>query len=37
MSYKGFSISSSGGHFAEGKGTIFAILVEGHPRNIKLF
>ena len=30
---------SSSGHFAQGKGTVFAILVEGHPRNIsvKLF
>ena len=37
MSFKIFSIFSSGGHFVEGNGTIFAMLVEGHPRNIKLF
>ena len=39
MSFKGFSIFSSGGLFVVGNGTIFAILVEGHPRNIsvKLF
>ena len=30
---------SSGGHFVQRSGTILAILVEGHPRNIsdKLF
>ena len=27
-----FSIFSSGGHFVQGNGTIFAILVEGHPK-----
>ena len=34
-----FSIFSSGGHFVQCNGTIFAILVAGHPRNIsvKLF
>ena len=39
MSFKGFSIFSSGGHFVQWSGTIFAVLVEGHPRNIsvKLF
>ena len=39
MSFKGFSIFSSGGHFVQRSGTIIAILVEGHPRNIsvKLF
>ena len=36
MSFKGVSIFSSGGHFVEGNGTIFQILVEGHPRNISL-
>ena len=36
MSLKGFSILSSGGHFVH---PVFAILVEGHSRNIlvKLF
>ena len=34
MSLKDFSILSSGGHFVQLSGTIFAILVEGHPRNI---
>ena len=37
---KGSSIIlSSGGHFIQRSGTIFAILVEGHSRNIpvKLF
>ena len=29
-----FSILSSGGHFVQRSGTIFAILVEGHSRNI---
>ena len=39
MSFKGFSIFISGGHFAQHSVTILAILVEGHPRNIsvKLF
>ena len=39
MSLKGFSILSSGGHFVQLSKTIFAILVEGHSRNItvKLF
>ena len=39
MSLKGFSIFSSGGHFVQLSGTIFAILVEGHSRDIpvKLF
>ena len=39
MSYKGFSIFSSGGHFVQWSERILAILVEGHPRNIsvKLF
>ena len=31
---KGFSIWSSGGHFVQQSGTIFAILVEGHSGNI---
>ena len=39
MSFKGFSIFNSGGHFVKQSGTILAILVEGHSRNIpvKLF
>ena len=39
MSFKGFSIFSSGGHFVQRSGSILAILIEGHPRNIsvKLF
>ena len=34
-----FSIYSPGGHFVQRSGTIWAILVEGQPRNIyvKLF
>ena len=34
-----FSIFSSDGHFVKRSGTILAILVEGHPRNVsvKLF
>ena len=37
--FKGFSIFSSDGHFVQRSGIIYAILVEGHPRNIfvKLF
>ena len=31
---KGFSIFSSDGHFVQWSGTILAILVEGHPKNI---
>ena len=34
MSLKYFSIFSSGGHFNQWSGTILAILIEGHPRNI---
>ena len=39
MSFKGFSIYSPGGHFVQQSGTILAILIEGHPRNlsVKLF
>ena len=40
MSFKSFfSTFSSGGHFVQPSGTILAILVEGHSRNIpvKLF
>ena len=33
---KGFSIFSSDGHFVQRSGTILAILVEGHPKNILL-
>ena len=33
-SLKGFSIFSSDGHFVQRSGTILAILVEGHPKNI---
>ena len=36
MSFKAFSIFSSGGHFVQGRETILAILVEGHPRNISV-
>ena len=36
MSFEEIVFSSSG-HFVEGNGTTFAIWVEGHPRNIKLF
>ena len=31
-----FSIFSSGGHFVQRSGTILAILVEGHPKNISV-
>ena len=31
---KGFSIFSSDGHFVQRSGTILAIFVEGHPKNI---
>ena len=31
---KGFSIFSSDCHFVQRSGTILAILVEGHPKNI---
>ena len=39
MSFKSFSLFSSGGHFVQQSRTIVAILVKGHPRNIpvKLF
>ena len=30
----GFSIFSSDGQFVQQSGTILAILVEGHPKNI---
>ena len=38
-SFKAFSIFSSGGHLVQWSETIWAILVEGHPRNkpVKLF
>ena len=36
MSFKGFSIFSSGGHFVQWSGMIFAILVKGHPWNISV-
>ena len=32
MLIKGFSIFRSCGHFDEGMGAIYAILVEGHPK-----
>ena len=37
--FQGFSIFAFEiGHFVQGSGTIFAILVESHPRNtVKLF
>ena len=34
MSFKGFSIFSSGGHFVQRSGTIVAILEEGQTRDI---
>ena len=34
MSFKGFSIFSSGCHFVQRSGKILAILVEGQPKNI---
>ena len=36
MSFKGFSIFSSDRHFVQWSGTILAILIEGHPRNISV-
>ena len=33
-SFKGFSIFSSGGHLVQRSGTVLAILIEGHPRNL---
>ena len=33
---KVFSIFSSGSHFVQGNGTIFAILEEDHPSNISV-
>ena len=36
MSFKGFSIFSSGGHFVQQSRTILAILVEGRPKNISV-
>ena len=36
MSFKGFSIFSSGGHFVQRRGAILAFLVESHPRNISV-
>ena len=36
MSFKGFSIFSSHSHFVQWSGTILAILVEGHARNISV-
>ena len=36
MTFKGFSIFSSGGHFVQRSRTILAILVEGHLRNISV-
>ena len=39
MSFKGFSVFSSGGPFVQLSRTILAILVEGHPWyiSVKLF
>ena len=39
MSFKGFSVFSSGSYFVQLSGTILAILVKGHMSNIsvKLF
>ena len=36
MSFKDFSIFSSGGHFVQWSKKILALLVEGHPRNISV-
>ena len=36
MSFKGSSSYSSGSRFVQWSGTILAILVEGHPRNISV-
>ena len=36
MSFKGFSILSSGDHFVQRSGTILAIMIEGHQRNISV-
>ena len=36
MSFKGFPILSSGGHFVQWRGTTLAILVEGHPGDISV-
>ena len=36
MSFKSLSVFSSGGHFVQQSGTILAILVEGHSRNISV-
>ena len=38
-SFKGFSIFSYGSHLVQQSGTVYAILVDSHPRNIsvKLF
>ena len=36
MSFKGFSIFSSGDHFVQQSGTILAILVKGDKRNISV-
>ena len=39
VTFKGFSIFSSGGPFVQQSRTILAVLIEGHPRNrsVKLF
>ena len=34
MSFKGFSIFSSGDHFVQQSGTILAILLKGDERNV---
>ena len=36
MSFGGFSIFSTGGHFVQRSETILAILVEGYPTNISM-
>ena len=36
MSFRGFSIVSSGGHYVQRIEAIKAILVEGHPRNFSV-
>ena len=36
MSFQGYGIFSSGGHFVQWIGTILAFMVEGHSRNISI-
>ena len=36
MSFKGFTIFSSGSHFVQESGTVLAILIENYPRIISV-